>query len=163
MNNGRVGGDIVSGGSVTVHTAQPDHPSMWDDSNPILTYNVQSIQWQPNPNVQCTMYNGNPILTKILIDGASSPPLRSSLPFRRIIGIPRWWYVSKFNIKWVRLKSKWKRVKVICVSGETSLNLTWALLMTGWAAFGHLYVTHERGAGKGALTGAVFFFILGLK
>ena len=37
MNNGRVGGDIVSGGSVTVHTAQPDHPSMWDDSNPILT------------------------------------------------------------------------------------------------------------------------------
>ena len=61
-------------------------------------------------------------------------------------------------------------VKVICMSGEASLNLTWALLMTGQAAFGHLYdVTQGRRGGlrggerEGALTGAVFFFVSGLK
>ena len=64
MNNGRVGGDIVSGGSVTVHTAQPDHPSMWDDSNPILLYNVQYIQWQPHPNEDLDRWG---ILTTITV------------------------------------------------------------------------------------------------
>ena len=130
----------------------------WEEKVEILYRSISDgallpvVVWQPHPNEDLDRWGILTTITVIFVFSKNHWHPKVMICFQ---------VQHKNGYLW--LKSKWERVKVICVSGETSLNLTWALLMTGWAAFGHLYVTHQRGGGGGGIDWRCLFLHFGFE